>query len=198
MTLLFYKDYFYKKVRSICAMTRAPMYRDRFFLQIWDFYMRSYRHRSDSTDSIAKQLSGAHRIGWDFDNTLIGHHASKDFWKYIERNPHNQEHFIITFRTNHLFDSVWLDLSGEGSRLRVRHFDGIFGVPEVLYRSFINGSPLRHRYFEWKGKQCRNQGISVLIDDATDHVALGCDRYGIKHIHPNELITEYQPDLFQT
>lgn len=150
--------------------------------------MRVYQRSSDSTDSIGELLVGARKIGWDFDETLIRHPASTAFWDYIASNPHQQEHFIITFRTSYLLDSIWFDLAREGSGLQSHHFEGVHGVPEPLYYGFVAGTELRSGYMNWKGKKCRNLGIQILIDDATDHVITGCSRYGINHFHPDEFI----------
>lgn len=127
-------------------------------------------------------------IGWDFDDTLIGHQSSPLFWDYIRRNPHGQEHYIITFRTGYLLDSLWHDLTKELSGLGKHHFRGLFGVPEVLFANFIAGDNLDSsaEYLEWKGMRCFAAGIDILVDDAAEHVIKGCLRFGVAYLHPDQ------------
>lgn len=150
--------------------------------------MTSEHPHTDSLDSLSRRLAGFKKIGWDFDETLIAHPNSKNFWRYIHDNPYRQKHFVITFRTGYLLDSIWNDLNRERSPLRPYHFDGLFGVPESLYHGFMVGAPEGSPYLEWKGEKCRNLGIQILIDDATDHVITGCARYGIEYIHPDAFL----------
>lgn len=131
------------------------------------------------------------RIGWDFDETLLGHHHSTPFWTYIEDNPHGQEHFIITFRTGRLLDSVWHELVRARSNLMGLHFRGVCGVPEDLYENFAAGRQAGAAFLQWKGKQCRDLDIDVLVDDATSLVITGCRKFGVTHLHPDELGTDH-------
>lgn len=125
------------------------------------------------------------RIGWDFDECLHGHPASEQFWNYILENPHQQEHYIITFRTGRLFDRLWFDLAKAKSPLLPLHFRGTFGVPEEHYNDFVMGFVGGDEYLFWKGRQCRDLGIEVLIDDATMEVWAGCSKYNIEYLHPD-------------
>ena len=133
-------------------------------------------------------LAHFRRIGRDFDDTLIGHHSSPLFWDYIRQNPNRQEHYIVTFRTSYLIDSLWHDLTKERSGLGRHHFRGLFGVPEALFADFSVGDNLDRsaEYLEWKGMQCFAAGIDVLVDDATEQVVNGCSRFGVAHLHPDQ------------
>lgn len=42
-------------------------------------------------------------------------------------------------------------------------------------------------YRTWKGMICEENGIPVLIDDDTANVIQGCEKYGIKLFHPDEI-----------
>ena len=125
------------------------------------------------------------KIGWDVDMTLLGGATSPAFWDYILDNPYQQEHFIITFRTGRLFDRLWFDLAKADCPLLPFHFRGIFGVPEQHYNNFVLGLVGGDEYMFWKGWQCRELGIEVLVDDATMEVWAGCSKYEIDYIHPD-------------
>lgn len=127
------------------------------------------------------------KIGWDFDQVLWEHESSHLFWHYILANPHDQEHFIITFRTGRLFERLWYDLATAKCPLLPLHFRGTFGVPEKHYNDFVLGLVGGDEYLFWKGKQCRDLGIEVLVDDATMEVWAGCSKYEIDYIHPDML-----------
>lgn len=128
------------------------------------------------------------RVGWDFDETLHDHPSSQQFWDYINANPHDQEHFIVTFRTGRLLDRLWLDLARAGCRLLPLHFRGVHGVPEEIYEAFTIGLKGGDRYLYWKGEICHQLGIECLIDDASLQVWPGCARYGINYYHPDGVI----------
>lgn len=130
------------------------------------------------------------KCGWDFDQVLWEHEHSRLFWNYILTNPHQQEHFIITFRTGRLFDRIWYDLGRANCPLLAFHFRGVFGVPEQVYNDFVLGLVGGDRYLFWKGEQCAELGIELLIDDATMEVFAGCSRYGIDYLHPDQISTE--------
>ncbi|WP_346034050.1 hypothetical protein [Erythrobacter westpacificensis] len=127
------------------------------------------------------------KCGWDFDGVLWRHENSHHFWDYILENPHQQEHFIITFRTGRLFDRLWFDLARTDCPLLPFHFRGTFGVPEEHYNNFVLGLVGGDEYMFWKGWQCRELGIEVLVDDATMEVWAGCSKYEIDYIHPDVL-----------
>ena len=126
-------------------------------------------------------------LGWDFDLTLWQNENSALFWDYIERNPHNQIHHIVTFRTGRLFDRLWHDLAKAKSPLLPFHFRGVHGIPEKIYAAMIGGMLGGDEYFFWKGKLCHELGIKCLIDDATMEVWAGCSKYEIDYIHPDML-----------
>ena len=39
---------------------------------------------------------------------------------------------------------------------------------------------------EWKGMVCRQLGLTVLVDDDTKAVTLGCEIHGITLFHPDQ------------
>ena len=127
-------------------------------------------------------------LGWDFDLTLWQNENSVLFWDYIERNPHNQTHHIVTFRTGRLFDRIWHDLGKAKCSLLPFHFRGVHGVPEEIYAAMIDGEIGGDEYFFWKGKLCHELGIECLIDDATMAVWGGCSKYEIDYFHPDMVL----------
>lgn len=124
-------------------------------------------------------------LGWDFDQVLFQHENSAQFWDYIQRNPHDQTHHIVTFRTGRLFDRLWHDLSTAGCPLMPLHCHIVHGIPEAIYLAAMNGDIGGDEYFYWKGKVCRDLGIECLIDDATIEVWAGCSKYEIAYCHPD-------------
>lgn len=124
-------------------------------------------------------------LAWDFDQTLWGHANSSQFWDYIQRNPHNQTHHIVTFRTGRLLDRLWHDLADVGCTLMPLHFGGIHGVPDGIFMAFACGIEGGDQYIFWKGQVCRELGIECLIDDATMEVWAGCSKYEIAYCHPD-------------
>lgn len=153
------------------------------------------------------QLIPFKSISWDFDQTLIDHELSEKFWEFIEENPFDQVHHIVTLRSHGMQHRIFDDLFKRGSCLRRAHFGEIVNVPDELYTHHImmagielleNGSVVLGKidtasnYCLFKGKQCHRLGSQVLIDDMEDNnISLaGCKRYGIIHIHPDELLPD--------
>lgn len=124
-------------------------------------------------------------IGWDFDFVIYQNPRSAQFWDYIERNEHDQRHYIITFRTGRLFDRLWYDLDRAGSKLLPFHFRGVEGIPDHIFTAFENGKRSGMELLYWKGKMCKNLGCELLIDDAEIHVWPGCARHNIEWLHPD-------------
>jgi hypothetical protein len=106
-------------------------------------------------------LDGHAAIGWDFDNTLIGHAKSQAIHEYIRAHP-EKRHVIVTFEHARAHDAI-------------RIIEGAVLITDVT------------SYIEWKGEMCRRHGLTVLVDDMRDQVLAGCAKHGIFHIHPDDL-----------
>lgn len=133
-------------------------------------------------------------IGWDFDETLFGHPVSELFHRFIKENP-NIDHHIITFRSHGWEDEIEEDLKSYGTRLS--QFKSVINISDDLssntsfVREMRNGHvdmscPVENEYLHWKAKMCKENGIPVLIDDDTNMVIFGCERYGIDYFHPDD------------
>lgn len=150
-----------------------------------------------TTSSAFNALRGHATIAWDLDMTLIGHPASDALHDFIRATPHIR-HVIVTFRSNNIRDTVWADLAclptaaprhcflaaetiddalaDRFQRLRRYRAQGLYAGPP---------SPAERLYLHWKGEACARWGATVLIDDMTDHVKLGCTASGIQLLHPD-------------
>jgi hypothetical protein len=143
-----------------------------------------------------EQLRGYRNLAWDFDDTLVGHSLSEEFWRFIRVNPYQQTHHIITMRSHGLETRMFAELEWRDTMLDESHFEHVINVSNDLYESYEQARRHdmltdQHPYFHFKGEMCREIGAEVLIDDmeASAISKLGCDRFGIRHIHPDELIT---------
>lgn len=130
-------------------------------------------------------------IGWDFDETIVDSANEEAIWEFIDTNPFGQEHNIITFRSGGMESYMFHDLDIRGSWLKPHHFKNIFTVPHALWETYKLGPKIitldmDDPYVMWKGMTCAENGIPVLIDDATHNVARGCLKYGIELFHPDE------------
>jgi hypothetical protein len=131
--------------------------------------------------------------GWDIDGTLLGHPNSRRMADFIRATP-EKRHVLVTFRSHELVPRIWVDLFREPTRLTEKDFSGLVRMQDAMFEREYNmgRSPAglfipTQNYLEWKGKMCNDYGLTVLVDDATDQVRPGCDRYGILHIHPDDL-----------
>lgn len=136
-------------------------------------------------------------IGWDLDLTLIGHPASDALQDFIRATPHIR-HILVTFRPTSTRDTIWTDLARFAALplaqcfLAVETIDDDVSVTfQRLQRYRAQGlysgppSPVEALYLQWKGVVCARWGASVLVDDMTDHVRLGCVAHGIRLLHPD-------------
>jgi hypothetical protein len=148
---------------------------------------------------IYQELEKFEQLGWDFDGTLIDSEASPLLWKFILDHP-KIKHVIVTFRTDHMLTTLWRELAAEGGPQK-EAFSGLLSVPYRIWedhahieynrrRGLITGPvmPEEDLYWEWKGLTCSEHGLPVLIDDNFPHTKPGCDRYGIRLIHPDEFL----------
>jgi hypothetical protein len=129
--------------------------------------------------------------------TLIGHPASDALHAFIRDTPHIR-HLIVTFRPTSTRDSVWADLACLPLAPTAQHFAAAETVDDTLAATFQRlrrwraqglyagpTSPAETLYLHWKGEVCARWGASVLVDDMTDHVRLGCELRGIQLLHPD-------------
>lgn len=138
------------------------------------------------------------RIGWDFDETLIEHHNSSNIQEYIKNNP-QKKHYIITFRTHYWATQIWEDLASFSGGLDQTNFAGVFNMSDKAWEDYqkviflkkhrmkYGPSPAEIYYKEWKGLICHQNNIPVLVDDRRNEVILGCEKFGIVYMHPNDL-----------
>lgn len=137
-------------------------------------------------------------IAWDLDETLIDHPASYFLQEFINLNP-QIEHSIVTFRTHGMENDIWQDIASyphsplPSAFKRVFHpSNKIFSDYQILSTARADGlltGPLMRGeidFLEWKGKICADNGLSVLVDDRTNFVEIGCKKYGIVLFHPDE------------
>lgn len=158
-----------------------------------------------------------HRIiGVDIDNTLIGNSVAKHWLSdFIQKYHKDKEFHLITFRNGQSFERVWDDIQKE-LPLNDFHFKSLTGMPIHLsnvyffhkkYKNVAKQQPhkmkriemyqnvnwkeielLASLMLEWKGEICYKLGCSVLLDDMEHLVINGCQKYGIKHYHPNQIL----------
>jgi hypothetical protein len=119
-----------------------------------------------------QRLSDHRDVAWDLDGTLYDHPNSEMFAEFIRTNPFNQTFHIITFRC---------------------HFKTITNVADFIYAEYHHGVRLGNnpkaveRYMTWKGMIAEKVGATILLDDMTSLVELGCERHGIALLHPDDL-----------
>ena len=137
-------------------------------------------------------------IGWDLDNTLIGHPAAPLMHDFIRAHP-GIRHLLITFRST--ADAIGPDLAAQAGSVAAAQFEVIETIDPELAANFqrlqrqrakgLYAGPMAFcelEYRSWKGRVCARHGATLLIDDMTDHVSLGCERHGITLLHPDQLI----------
>ena len=106
------------------------------------------------------------RIGWDLDETLIGHFNSPNIQEYILDNP-KKKHFIITFRTHQWVARIWDDIAADSyDVLNKTHFAGVFNMSNQAWEDYqkvaflkkhkmkFGPAPAEIYYKEWKGLIC--------------------------------------------
>ena len=148
-------------------------------------------------------------IAIDIDDTLIGDGVvSHKIQNYIIKNYRNKNFYLITFRTGTWVDDVWQDIAYENDQIDERMFKGLYGVPYEFREGyqkyawyarmqFKNDPEIDDRvdelavpamkYLEWKGYQAHTLGCTVLVDDMTEQVERGCNKYNVKLYHPREI-----------
>lgn len=146
-----------------------------------------------------QDLDKFNSIGWDFDETLVGHANSYKIQEYIRENP-KKKHYIITFRTHGYQYQVFDDLAMYPHAPKPQAFVDVINIDDDLWEDYEHERVLRlHKvkfgppseveiqYLTWKGYACKAHNIPVLVDDRKAEVILGCQKYGIVYMHPNDL-----------
>ena len=139
-------------------------------------------------------------IGWDLDDTLIGHPASASMHAFIRATPMIR-HILVTFRTSSGAAAIWTDLARVPLTADASCFVAVETMDDGLAEAFqrqrrqrlshlLSGPPtaVEIAYRSWKGAVCARLGATVLIDDMTDHVAPGCTLHGVALLHPDVLL----------
>jgi hypothetical protein len=134
-------------------------------------------------------------IGWDVDGTILDHHLAPAMHRYIRE--HRQKcHFIVTFRSHGWQHDIFDDLAELHDWFPDKsYFNGVVNLPDAMLEAERLARQTQDNpahtdiiaLLEWKGLVCSQHGITVLIDDMTDAVSRGCDRYGVLHINPDDL-----------
>lgn len=139
-------------------------------------------------------------IGWDFDGTLIDHPAARLMHRFIRATP-ERRHVIITFRTGGMLRDLGRDLRRYRSAPPMSAFESVHAIDHEAWEQFMMAewqrkagilkgpiTEIEDTYVNWKGQQCRELGVPVLIDDNLPHTKPGCERYGIRLIHPDQFL----------
>lgn len=152
-------------------------------------------------------------IAWDVDNTLIDHPASPLLHRFILATPHIR-HVIVTFR-NERQGGPWHALARYAAAPGPTAFSRVIYLPEVLREQYSQAQAARRNslwpafdrllrprksgwestYRAWKGMMCEREGITALVDDMTQMVAVGCQRHGVKLFHPSDFLTSKRTSL---
>jgi hypothetical protein len=136
-------------------------------------------------------LTAHSAIGWDFDGTLIDHPSSHLMYDFIRATPHKR-HIIVTFRSHGTQNAVFNVLDVVGGPHRTA-FEALHNVPDELWEAYTYGLRGGGRYLRWKGEVCSQLGLTLLVDDMTAHVVKGCRKFGIEHLHPDNLNPPRRP-----
>lgn len=162
-----------------------------------------------------ERLHNHKSIAIDVDGTLINGAGSEKLCNWVKTNHHNHELWVVTFRQTYEANKVWQDLRPYG--VQAYHFMGLVNLPDQLHEQnkiyndamelFKQPSRIRKYYrflayhkiteetvleyrkelLSWKGKVSNDLGCTMLIDDMTDLVSYGCEKYNIELIHPDHL-----------
>ena len=138
-------------------------------------------------------------IGWDLDETMIDHSNSGKIQNYIKSHP-EKNHYIITFRTHEMVGYIFSDISAYPQKLTQKNFKGVFHIEDAAWSDNEKMKNLRYHqikhgpltpeeiyYKTYKGRICHENNIPVLVDDRKNDVILGCEKYGIEYMHPDDL-----------
>lgn len=137
-------------------------------------------------------------IAWDFDGTLIDHPKSPLMHTFICEHPEKQ-HVIVTFRTHGLERIMFHEMAAKYPNAPAKdQFDAVFNISDRAWAGFANAQAKRQKldgrltpwemyYVNWKGLVCSLRHLPVLVDDKTEDVLPGCEKYSIVFVHPDSL-----------
>lgn len=161
----------------------------------------SLRCGSDDGLKYDMQVNAFPAIAWDFDGVLIDHPKAPLFHQYIKEHR-DQRHFVITFRSHGWQKTIFRELRAryQSNAPDRSDFTKVINIENRAWERF-NLVAMQRRltnsiaqltssevyYFEWKGMMCDKHHVPVLIDDRPDQVMLGCQKYNIVFIHPDQL-----------
>jgi len=146
---------------------------------------------------IIDQLAKHDAIGWDVDGTLVDGRNAVYFRQFIFDNP-KKRHCLVTFRTHDLLARLESDLARHGIR-DIAVFEKVLSVPANIWMEWAILQQQRKgnktgklllpetAYMEWKGFVCRQEGLTVLVDDDILNTERGCKRYGIALLDANAI-----------
>jgi len=165
--------------------------------------------RTDAAEAAERKINAPggfavlrrHRaIGWDMDGTLIGHDAAPLLHDFIRSHP-ELRHVIVTFRSHGLETMLWRDLAAYATAPAPACFEAVINMDDDIFASFQRWrrwrdagrhagppAPVEERYLAWKGRLCAERGLTVLVDDMTEHVRPGCARHDVALLHPDDFL----------
>jgi hypothetical protein len=134
------------------------------------------------------------KIGWDMDGTLIQGPNADLFRAYIVAHPEKRHH-VITFRDREWAKVIHHELALVG--LDPALIASVENCPEPLHDMFMlsrepgNVVPkvvadrAVHGFLRWKGRRAGELGCTILVDDMTEWVVLGCQENGVTFLDAN-------------
>ncbi len=155
--------------------------------------MSVFTNQPDAFSALHKHAA----IGWDLDMTLVGHPASASLHAFIRATPHIR-HVIVTFRSASARAKLRTDLAEFPLAPDIESFHAVEMIDDALaagfarlHRNRAHGffagptSAVETAYLSWKGRICAQWGATLLVDDMTEYVRLGCNAHGIQLLHPD-------------
>jgi hypothetical protein len=152
-----------------------------------------------------QDLENHDAIAWDFDGTLYRHPKSPAMHRFILDHP-STRHVIVTFRSHGMQHDIWdlLDAAYGAASPTRDHFESVLNIADEIYERFAEQDRIRRMrklagqsdapphpdetaYTEWKGRICREHGLTVLVDDKIEHTLEGCEKAGVCFINPDDL-----------
>lgn len=135
------------------------------------------------------EFDAHHKIGIDFDNTLVGHKHSHKIQKYILDNRHKEFH-IITYRTHGRQHEITMNLSEStretGIPLETDHFLSVHNIDDHMYEKHL-ATKGDLDYLSWKARKCVELGCSIMIDDFADAFHEHFTERGIVIVSPDDI-----------
>lgn len=152
-----------------------------------------------SGQDLLQDLARHQHIGWDIDETLYLGPSSLILHSFIKEHP-EIEHSVVTHRT-YGYGYVFEDLARYKRSLKPKHFlrvhmydddrwDEYHEVSIARIRRIYNGPllPIEIHYAEWKPRTCLEYGMTALVDDRIDLLAIPCQQLGIELYDPRDFV----------